>query len=188
MPFTSAEAIAGKILPGVLAHWQGEEDFWSRRVLCLAACPTRVPSLGRSAVSHLCWALGAGTAALGTRLGTVSAHTTTGPNSQAVLCHTSHRAEPCVPFSLQFHAGESRVHLYCNQQLWHGRATDHMEKSLSWGRKCPALCCRFLHPFIPVACHPAVSFPGLAASCERSQSVLAESFIHQCFSGAALVT
>lgn len=44
MPFTSAEAIAGKILPGVLAHWQGEEDFWSRRVLCLAACPTRVPA------------------------------------------------------------------------------------------------------------------------------------------------
>lgn len=48
--------------------------------------------------------------------------------------------------------------------------------------------CRFLHPFIPVAHHPAVSSPGLAASCAGSDSVLAESFIHQGFSSAALVT
>lgn len=70
----------------------------------------------------------------------------------------------------------------------HGRAAGHTEESLGWGRVRSALCCRSLHPFIPVARHPAVSFPGLAASCERSESVLAESFIHQCFSGAALVT
>lgn len=43
----------------------------------------------------------------------------------------------------------------------HGRATDHMKESQIWGRICSPPCCRFLHPFfIPVACHPAVSFLG----------------------------
>lgn len=110
-------------------------------------------------------------------------HTRTGPNSQAVLCHAS----PVCPFPCSA-PQESRVHLCCKQQLFARQSHRHMEESLGWGRRCSALCCRFLHPFIPVAHHPAASFPGLAASCECSESVLAESFIHQCFSGAALVT
>lgn len=87
-------------------------------------------------------------------------HTTTGLNSWAVLCHTSHCAQPCVPSSLQCHAGESRVHLYWNQQLfaWQSCRSHRRVSGLGQGTLSPVL--QILASLHPCGTSPCCLLPG----------------------------
>lgn len=81
------------------------------------------------------------------------------------------------------------MHLYCNQQLfaWQSHRSHEGVSDLGQDMLTPMLqiLASLLHPR---GMSPCCLLPGLAASCEHSESVLAESFIPQCFSGAVLVT
>lgn len=136
MPFTSAEAIAGKILPQVLACWQGEEDFQSRRVPCLAACPTRAPA-GAAIAGQKRRA----SSVLGRRYRLCG---TEGKDEDSVAPHadrreepglatlTRARASPLIPCSLR--AREARTRPCWNRLLLlaRGRGTDRTAESLGW--------------------------------------------------------
>lgn len=106
--------------------------------VCLAVCPTQVlPSLGPRAVSHLCLALSAGSAALGTPLGTVSLHTTT-----ARLCCVTPATvhSPVCPFPCSA-MQESRGFICTVTSSFLGdTTTDPMEESLGYGRIHSGLC------------------------------------------------
>lgn len=186
--------MAGKILPQVLACWQGEEDFQSRRVPCLAVCPTRAPAGAAIAGQER-----RASSVLGRRYRLCGAES---KDEDSVAPHADRheepglaalpqpRASPLIPFSLWCRAGEARTRPCWNRLLLLARSkgTDCTAESLGWDVIRSVLPRRVLASLHPCSTLPWRLLPSLAALHKGSESVLAESFIRQCLSGAAPVT